>query len=93
MLDYEALIQESAETLEAQEKKLRQSAVSYRVRMLRLLKSGESRSLSSAAAQLGYSSLRHCQRWFRCYRQGGLETLLKFEQPRGPYPKCSTYLR
>jgi transposase len=83
MLDYEALIQESAETLEAQEKKLRQSAVSYRVRMLRLLKSGESRSLSSAAAQLGYS-LRQCQRWFRCYRQGGLETLLKFEQPRRP---------
>lgn len=81
MLNYDALIQESAEVLEAQEKKLRRSAVSYRVRMLRLLKSGESRSLASAAEQLGYS-LRQCQRWFRCYRQGGLEALLKFEQPR-----------
>jgi transposase len=81
MLNYTALIQESSETLEAQEKKLRRSAVSYRVRMLRLLKSGESRSLASVAEQLGYS-LRQCQRWFRCYRQGGLEALLKFEQPR-----------
>ncbi len=81
MLDYEALIQESAEVLEAQERRLRRSAVSYRVRMLRLLRSGESRSLASVAEQLGYS-LRQCQRWFRCYRQGGLEALLKFEQPR-----------
>lgn len=55
MLDYDALIQESPEALEAQEKKLRRSAVSYRVRMLRLLKSGESRSLAAAAEQIGYS--------------------------------------
>jgi transposase len=81
MLNYDALIQESAEALEAQEKKLRRSAVSYRVRMLRLLKSGEHRSMASVAEKLGYS-LRQCQRWFRCYRQGGLEALLKFEQPR-----------
>jgi transposase len=81
MLNYDALIQECAEALEAQERRLRRSAVSYRVRMLRMLKSGESRSLASAAEQLGYS-LRQCQRWFRCYRQGGLEALLKFEQPR-----------
>lgn len=81
MLNYDALIQESAEALAAQEKSLRRSAVSYRVRMLRLLKSGESRSVASAAEQLGYS-LRQCQRWFRCYRRGGLEALLKFEQPR-----------
>jgi transposase len=81
MLNYDALIQESSEALEVQERRLRRSAVSYRVRMLRLLKSGESRSMASAAEQLGYS-MRQCQRWFRCYRQGGLEALLKFEQPR-----------
>jgi transposase len=81
MLNYTALIQESSKTLEAQEKKLRRSAVSYRVRMLRLLKSGEGRSLASVAEQLGYS-LRQCQRWFRCCRQGGREALLKSEQPR-----------
>ncbi len=81
MLNYDALIQESTEVLEVQERRLRRSAVSYRVRMLRLLKSGESRSLASAAEQLGYS-LRQCQRRFRCYRQGGLEALLMFEQAR-----------
>jgi transposase len=81
MLNYDALIQESSEALEVQERRLRRSAVSYRVRMLRLLKSGESRSMASAAEQLGYS-MRQCQRWFRCYRQVGLEVLLKFEQPR-----------
>jgi transposase len=37
--------------------------------------------MASVAEQLGYS-LRQCQRWFRSYRQGGLEALLKFEQPR-----------
>ncbi len=83
MLDYNALIRESPETLEAQEKKLRRSAVSYWVRMLRLLKSGESRSLAVAAEQLGYS-LRQCQRWFRCYQEGGLEAVLKFNRPRRP---------
>jgi transposase len=83
MLNYDALIQESTEALEAQERRLRGSAVSYRVRMLKLLKSGESRSLASTAEQLGYS-VRQCQRWFGCYRQGGLEALLKFEQPRKP---------
>ena len=83
MLDHEALIQESPEVLAAQEKRLRRSAVSYRVKMLRLLKSGDSRSMASAAKQLGYS-LRQCQRWFGCYRRGGLEALLEFEQPRRP---------
>jgi len=67
MPNYDALIQESPEALEAQERRLRRSAVSYRVKMLRLLKSGESRSLASAAEQLGYG-LRQCQSWFRSYR-------------------------
>lgn len=83
MLNYDALIQESCEVLEAQEKKLRRSAVSYRLRMLRLLKSGESRSLAATAEQLGYS-LRQCQRWFKSYQAGGLAAVLKFKRPRRP---------
>lgn len=67
--------------LEAQERKLRRSAVSYRVRMLRLLKSGECRSVAASAEQLGYS-LRQCQRWFKSYQEEGLAALVKFEQPR-----------
>ncbi len=83
MLNYDKLIQEGHEELEAKERGLRRSALSYRIRMLRLLKSGECRSLGSAATQLGYS-LRQCQRWFKSYRQGGLEALLAYEQPRKP---------
>jgi transposase len=81
MLNYDVLIQESAEALQVKEKRLRRSVLSYRVRMLRLLKSGECRSLASAAKQLGYS-LRQCQRWFKRYQEGGLEALLAYEQSR-----------
>lgn len=81
MLNYDVLIQESPEALQVEEKRLRGSALSYRVRMLRLLKSGECRSLASAARELGYS-LRQCQRWFKRYQEGGLEALFEFEQPR-----------
>lgn len=83
MLNYDALIRESPEALEVKEKQLRRSALSYRVRMLRLLKSGECLSLAKAAEQLGYS-LRQCQRWLLSYRQGGMEALLRYEQPRRP---------
>ena len=40
-----------------------------RVRMLRLLKSGECYNLGEAADALGYS-WRQCQRWFASCRQG-----------------------
>ncbi len=83
MLKYDALIEESPEVLAQEERRLRRSALSYRVRMLRLLKSGECRSLVKAAEQLGYS-LRQCQRWLMSYRQGGMEALLRYEQPRKP---------
>lgn len=83
MLKYEVLIEESPEVLVQEERRLRRSALSYRVRMLRLLKSGECRTLVKAAEQLGYS-LRQCQRWLMSYRQGGMEALLRYEQPRKP---------
>jgi putative transposase len=44
--------------------------------MLRLLKSKECANLGEVAQRLGYS-WRQCQRWFKSYRQGGLEELLK----------------
>lgn len=81
MLDYGKLIQEEVEVLRQLERQQRHTAVSYRVRMLRLLKSGESRSLAQAAERLGYS-LRQAQRWFKVYCEGGLAALLKREQPR-----------
>lgn len=54
MLDYKRLIQEEVEELRRLERKQRRSAVSYRVQMLRLLKSRECRSLACAAERLDY---------------------------------------
>ena len=77
MLDYQTVIEEEVEELRQLEKQQRNSAVSYRVQMLRLLKSGECRSLAQASERLGYS-LRQGQRWFKAYRESGLEVLLEF---------------
>src|SRR3712207_8558194 len=51
----------------------------HRVKMLRLLKSGECHNLGEAAEALGYS-WRQCQRWFATYREGGLDELLRSEE-------------
>ena len=52
-INYPAQIQESVEILVAQERRLRQSAVADRVKMLRLLKSGRYRSQCQLASLLG----------------------------------------
>lgn len=81
MLDYQKLIEEDVEELRRLERSLRDSAVSYRLRMLRLLKSGECRSVAQVTERLGYS-LRQGQRWLQIYREGGVAALLQFERPR-----------
>ncbi len=73
---YTQVITEDPQQLEKLEKQHRYTHLFQRVRMLRLLKSGECSNLSEAADALGYS-WRQCQRWFASYRQGGLEELLK----------------
>src|SRR5918999_202622 len=75
-IDYPNVITESHEQLHELEKRHRYTHLFQRVRMLRLLKSGECSNLGEAADALGYS-WRQCQRWFASYRQGGLEELLK----------------
>jgi len=74
-IDYPQVICEDQETLKKLEKRHRYSHLFHRVRMLRLLKSGECSNLGEAAKALGYSR-RQCQRWFLTYRQEGLEELL-----------------
>ncbi len=74
-IDYPEVIQESQEELQQLEKKHRYTHLFHRVKMLRLLKSGECRNLGEAAEGLGYS-WRQCQRWFATYREGGLQELL-----------------
>ena len=73
---YPRVITEDLDDLKELEKYHRYSHLFQRVRMLRLLKSGECSNLSEAARALGYS-WRQCQRWFASYQEGGIEELLK----------------
>ena len=72
---YSQVIEEDPEELKVLEKYHRYTHLFQRVRMLRLLKSGECPNLAEAAEALGYS-WRQCQRWFASYREGGLKELL-----------------
>src|SRR5829696_9229798 len=83
-IDYPNVIEEDIEELKKLEKRHRYSHLFHRVRMLRLLKSGECANLSEAAEALGYS-WRQCQRWFAAYRRGGKrELLVSRVDERGP---------
>ena len=73
---YKQVIKEDPSQLEKLEKHHRYTHLFQRVRMLRLLKSGECSNLAEAAEALGYSWLQ-CKRWFASYTEGGLEELLK----------------
>ena len=73
---YPQVITEELDDLKELEKYHRYSHLFQRLRMLRLLKSGECSNLSEAARALGYS-WRQCQRWFASYQKGGIEELLK----------------
>jgi len=75
-IHYSRVIEEDPKELKNLEKYHRYTHLFQRVRMLRLLKSEECRSLGEAAEALGYS-WRQCQRWFASYNKGGLEELLK----------------
>ena len=74
-IHYPDRIQESVDTLLAQERRLRTSAVADRVKMLRLLKSGRYRSQRQLAPLLGCSD-RTLRRWWQRYQQQGLTGLL-----------------
>ena len=74
-IHYPDRIQESVDTLLAQERRLRRSAIADRVKMLRLLKSGRYRSQTQLAPLLGHSD-RTLRRWWQLYQQQGLAGLL-----------------
>ena len=84
-INYPQVIAEDQEELNKLEKRHRYSHLFHRVKMLRLLKSGECSNLAEAAKALGYSR-RQCQRWFLSYKQQeGLEKLLVSRvDERGP---------
>ena len=81
---YPQVIEEDRQELEKLEKRHRYTHLVHRVKMLRLLKSGECANLGQAAQALGYS-WRQCQRWFAAYRRGGLgELVVSRVHERGP---------
>jgi transposase len=82
--NYPQVIEEDLQELEELEKHHRYSHLFHRVKMLRLLKSGECTNLREAAQALGYSR-RQCQRVFITYRPEGLsELLVSRVHERGP---------
>ena len=77
-IDYPNVITESPEQLHERQKRQKRHRYTHlfqRVRMLRLLKSGECSNLGEAADALGYSR-RQCQRWWGTYTEGALDELL-----------------
>src|SRR3954466_2157933 len=79
---YPLLIQEDVARLQAAEKAARDKARTDRLRLLRFLKEERVAGVSQAAEVLGYS-VRTAQRWWQCYREGGLAGLLAPPQRRG----------
>lgn len=75
-INYAELIREDIDELSALERRLRGTDQRSRVQMLRLLKSGNVRSLRAAAPILGYS-LRQLNRWWELYQRAGLTSLVQ----------------
>jgi transposase len=85
---YPLLIQEDVARLQAAEKAARDKARTDRLRLLRFLKEERVAGVSQAAEVLGYS-VRTVQRWWQCYREGGLAALLAPPQRRGAKERIS----
>jgi len=79
--NYLRIIRQDPAQLQECERPRRGPPFASRVRLLRLLKTGQAGSLPEAAALLGYSTVQ-VTRWWACYRQRGLAGLLK--QPTRP---------
>lgn len=75
-IDYSRTIRQDPKRLQEYERQQRGTTLASRVRLLRLLKTGQARSLPEAAALLGYSTVQ-VTRWWGCYRQRGLPGLLQ----------------
>lgn len=86
---YKEWIRESAEELETLERAQRDSGLAKRLQVLRLLKSGQCRSLRAVAPVVGY----HRQQiglWLAQYRKGGLDALLERKPRPGKSPKLTS---
>ncbi len=80
--DYPTVIREDEASLRQRETGVRGTVAAPRLQMLRLLKSGEARTLPQVAARVGYSP-RQVERWWRAYRTQGLAALEHIYHPAG----------
>lgn len=79
-IHYPTVIRESVAELSALERDRRGQPTQARVTMLRLLKSGQARTLVAAAPLIGYGE-RTVNRWWKTYQVEGLSSLLE-QRPR-----------
>jgi transposase len=76
-LDYQKVIRESESALQRLEKAQAKALLRDRMRFLRLLRSGECRSLADAGRQIGLK-LRASEKLWRKYREQGVQGLLDY---------------
>jgi len=87
-IDYPAVITESLPELAQRERELRGTPQAVRAHLLRLLKSGQIRSLAQCAPLLGYSTIQ-LTRWWEQYCANGLIDLLAVKPAHGKAPKMT----
>lgn len=83
-INYPKAIQESVEDLATHEQRMRGHKAATRLLLLRLLKSGQAKHLTEAAAVVGYSPSQ-VQRWWQRYQAGGLAAI-EHEPPHPGQP-------
>ena len=81
-LNYPDLIEETPKELARLEREHRSGPLGVRLKMLRLLKAEAYPSRLQLAPVLGYSR-KQLQRWWKAYREGGLDALLERGTPGG----------
>jgi transposase len=86
--NYPELIEEDEQRLLECERTLRGSALENRVKMLRLLKTGAYPSQLQLAKALGYHP-RQIRRWWKTYKEGSLDALLKLKPRSGKNERIS----
>jgi transposase len=87
--NYKEAIRETAQQLANLEKTLRRKPTAARIRMLRLLKSGQARSLQTCAPLVGYSRIQ-LVRWWKRYKDEGLDSLTDHRPRLGKRSRLTT---
>ena len=80
--NYTEAIRETVQQLADLEKSLRRKPTAARIRMLRLLKSGQARSLQTCAPLVGYSRIQ-LTRWWKQYTDEGIEAVTNYRARSG----------